>query len=170
MTLIPVSKISVLVEDVELRRRPVDRPRLLGGDRTEAVNGLADQIEHPAEDLLADRHLDRLAGVDDRGAALQAVGRAQSDRAHPAPAEVLGDLAPQDLTDLLVEEGAIDVDLEGVVDRRHRLLGKLRIEGGTYDLCNRAVLCVFHRRGSLSPSRQASALAPPMMSRSSIVM
>ena len=50
-------------------------------DRAAAVDRLAEQVEDAAERLLADRHGDRPAGVDDRHAADQAVGRAKGDAA-----------------------------------------------------------------------------------------
>ena len=46
------------------RRIAVDRPALLGVDRTAAVDRLAEQIEHAAQRGLADRHGHRAAGVD----------------------------------------------------------------------------------------------------------
>ena len=42
----------------------VDRPIVVGVDRAAAVDRLADQVEHAAQRGLADRHLDRRAGVD----------------------------------------------------------------------------------------------------------
>ena len=90
MTLMPVSKTSVFEREVvELRRLAVDRPVLGGVDRAAAVDRLAEQVEHAAERLLADRHRDRAAGVDDLHAADHAVGRAEGDAADAAAAEVL---------------------------------------------------------------------------------
>ena len=103
-TLMPVSKTSVLGERlVERGRVAVDRPALRGVDRAAAVDRLAEQVEDPAERLLADRHAHRAAGVDDRHPADQAVGRAQGHAADAVAAEVLLHLAGQvDLDPLLL--------------------------------------------------------------------
>ena len=44
----------------ELRRLRVNRAVLLGVDRAAAIDRIAEQVEHPAQRLLADRHLHRL--------------------------------------------------------------------------------------------------------------
>ena len=74
--------------------RPVDP---LGAGRRERrfVDRLAEDIEQPSEDLRADRHGDRAAGVEDRGAAGQPVGRVQRDRAGDPFAEELRHLERQ---------------------------------------------------------------------------
>ena len=46
------------------RRIAMDRPALLGVDRTATVDRLAQQVEHAAQRGLADRHRHRAAGVD----------------------------------------------------------------------------------------------------------
>ena len=57
MTLMPVSNSSVLGDrSVERRRLAMDRPVLVGVDRAAAVDRLAEQVEHAAQRLLADRH------------------------------------------------------------------------------------------------------------------
>ena len=65
-----------------------DLAELLGRD----VEGLADHVEHVAEDLVAHRHGDAGAGVAHRGAAAQAVGGLEADGPDPVVADLLGDL------------------------------------------------------------------------------
>src|SRR6185295_16280203 len=113
----------------ELGRIAVDRPELGGGDRAEAVDRLADHVEDAAERLDADGHRDRAPGVEDLRAPAQAVGRAERDRADAAAAQVLGDLAPERLVRRLAEHGALELDLQGVVDRGQLILRELRVEG-----------------------------------------
>ena len=60
------------------------------------------QVEHAAERTLADRHLDRRAGVEALHAADHAVGAAQGHAADPAAAEVLLHLAGQVQRDALL--------------------------------------------------------------------
>ena len=99
----PVSKISVRVErSVTGGRLAVDGPVVLGLDRPAAVDHLAGEVEHAAERALADRHLDRRAGVEAFHAADHAVGAAQGDAAHPAAAEMLLHLAGQVERDALL--------------------------------------------------------------------
>jgi hypothetical protein len=135
-------------ELVELGWLVVDRPPLLGGDRAEAVDHLADQVEHPAEGLDADRHRDRRAGVEDVDAALEAVGRAEGHGADAAAAEVLGDLAPEGVGGRLAEHGARHLDAEGVIDQGQVLFRELRVQRRADDLRHFAVvgvrLNVFH--------------------------
>jgi len=97
---------------VELRRLVVDRPALGGLDRSEAVDGGADEIEDAAERPLADRHGDRAAGVDDLHAAGQAVRGVHGDRADAIVAEVLLHLRDQ------LSRAAVlgDLDAERVKD------------------------------------------------------
>ena len=96
MTLMPVSNISTLHRLVdELRRRAVDRQHLLGVDRAALVDRLADDVQDAAQHLAADRHQDRRAGVLDRHAAHQAVGRVHRDAADGVLAQVLRDLDDQ---------------------------------------------------------------------------
>src|SRR5690606_21567549 len=70
----------------------VDRAVFLGRDRALLVDRLADDVEDAAERAVADRDLDRLAGVGDLLAADEAFGRVHGDRADGRLAEVLGDL------------------------------------------------------------------------------
>ena len=96
ITLMPVSKISVLVDrSVTGGALAVDGPVVLGLDRAAAVDRLAQQVEHAAQRGLAHRHLDRRAGVEALHAADHAVGVAQGDAADAPAAEVLLHLAGQ---------------------------------------------------------------------------
>ena len=67
------------------------------GSRLAEVDRLAEHVEDPPERGLADRHRDRRAGVDHLGAARQPVGAVHRDRAHAVVAEVLLDLADEQL-------------------------------------------------------------------------
>ncbi len=92
----------------------VDRPAILALDRRALVDRLAEQVEDPAERVLADGHGDRGAGVDDGVAAAQAVGGVHRDRADAVVAEVLLDLEREVERVATVALG--DLDLEGRVD------------------------------------------------------
>ena len=109
------------------RRGTVDRPALLALDRLALlVDRLAEQVEDPAERVLADRDRDRAAGVDHGVAAAQAVGRVHRDRADAVVAEVLLDLERQ--VDRVAAVALGDLDLERRVD-----LGQLIGEDGVDD-------------------------------------
>ena len=79
-------------EVLDLGRLAVDRPALVALDVVALVDRLAEQVEDPAEGLLADGNGDRAPGVDDLVAAAQPVGGVHRDRAHAVVAEVLLDL------------------------------------------------------------------------------
>ena len=66
----------------------MDAPTILGGNRAAAVDRIAQQVEHPAERSLADRHLNRPTGIDTFLTANQAVGATQrphTQRTRPPP-------------------------------------------------------------------------------------
>ena len=112
------------LELVKRRGQPVDRPALGHLQaRRRNVERLAEHVEHVALGHIANRHLDRRAGVEDLGAADQAVGRLQRDRADHVVTDVLLDLQGQRLG--LAAEG--DVHVQRVVDLRHLLGGELRV-------------------------------------------
>ena len=69
------------------------RPTVL--HRTGFVHRLADDVHDAAERAGADRHRDRLAGVDDFLAAHEAFGGVHGDGAHGDFAEMLGDFEHQ---------------------------------------------------------------------------
>ena len=73
----------------EIRRRPMDRQAQFGHYRTAFIDRLPDDIEDAAQGFRADRHHDRLAGIDRLGAAHQPVGCIHRDRAHDVFAELL---------------------------------------------------------------------------------
>ena len=108
------------------RGRPVDRPALLDLDRVALVDRLAEQVEDAPERDAADRHGDRAAGVDDLGAARDAVGRVHGDRAHAVVAQVLLDLADEVGADVLV--AGVEA-LAGDGDRRVDLRQLVREDG-----------------------------------------
>ncbi len=82
MTLMPVSKTSVLVDRLASGRRiAMDGSPFDVGRRRLAVDGVAEDVEHARDDPLADRHLQRPAGVLDRHAAGEALGGIQGDPA-----------------------------------------------------------------------------------------
>ena len=112
------------------RRRRVDRPLLCGLDRARLVDRLADDVHDAAQGLLADRHGDRLAGVDHLLAAHQAFGRVHGDGAHGVLAEMLGDFEH--------EAVAVIVGLERVQDLR-QLVGELHVDDGARDLAHLAL-------------------------------
>ena len=97
-------------------RRAVDRPALLRLDIARVVDRLAEEVEDPAERVLAHRDRDRPAGVDHVVAALEAVGRVHRDGADAVVAEVLLHLQGQIHCGALV--GLLDLDLESGVDLR----------------------------------------------------
>ena len=112
-------------EAVERGRVAVDRPALAGRDRASAVDRVAQEVEDPAERLLADRHADRPARVDDRHAPDQPVGRTERHAADPVAAEVLLDLAGQVDLDALF----VGLDGERVVDFGQVAFVELGVEG-----------------------------------------
>src|SRR5665647_3183495 len=103
------------VQRLEIGRRAMDRPALHVGQRLAVVDRVADDVDKAAERLLAHRHRHGLAGVDDVGAAREAVGGVHGDGPHLVVAEVLLHLA-DDLFALAV--AVADPDLEGVVNGR----------------------------------------------------
>ena len=98
-----VDALEAGLEDLDLRREvaerrriAVDRPALdVGRRRGLAVDRLPDHVPQAAERRLPDRDGDRLARVDDVGAAGEPVGRVHRDRAHAVVAEMLLHLRDQ---------------------------------------------------------------------------
>ena len=99
----------------------VDRPVLVGLYVTEAVQRLAEGVEQPAEDGLADGHCDRESGVGCLSATAETVGRVHGERAHPVVPKVL-----LDFKDQLLAVG--HVQFERVVDLRQALRRKLDVD------------------------------------------
>jgi hypothetical protein len=102
-------------------RRLVDGARLLGLDRTLLVDRLADHVEDAPQRRVAHRHLDRRAGVGDRLAAHEALGRVHGDGAHCVLAQVLGHFQHQPL--------AVVVGLERV-ENRGQITLELHVDDG----------------------------------------
>ena len=89
-------------------------------------------VEDAAQGLGADRHRDRLAGIDDLGAAHQPVGRVHRDRAHGVLAEMLRHFEHQ--------RAAAVIDVQRVQDRRQFAL-ETDIDDRADDLGDRADHC-----------------------------
>ena len=100
---------------LDARRRPVDRPAVVGLHVAALVDRLAEQVEDAAERGPPDRHRDRAAGVAHLRAAREAVGGVHRDRAHAVVAEVLLHLEDEDAGVVLVAL-VLELDLERVVD------------------------------------------------------
>ncbi len=84
------------------------------------VEGLTEDVEQPAQRLLAHRHHDRRAGVDHVHAAAQPVGAGHGHSPHAAVAKLLLDLADQHTAVILG-------DFDGVVYLRQLAWGELGI-------------------------------------------
>ena len=107
----------------------VDGALRLGRERAGFVDRLADDIHDAAERLVADRHHDRCAGVDDDLAANQTFGGVHGDGAHGVFAEMLRDFENQAVADI---DG-----LQRVQDRR-QVLVELHVDDGADDLTDLA--------------------------------
>jgi hypothetical protein len=112
-------------------RLAVDRQLHLRDHRALLVGGLADHVEDPAQALLANRHLDRRAGVERIHPAHQAVGGVHRHRAHGALAQVLRDLERQ--VPLLVADARI-ADQKGREDRGQVSRVEHHVDHGADDL------------------------------------
>ena len=151
------------------RRRLVDRHPDLGIDRPALVDRLADHIQDPAERLAADRHRDRLAGVDHLLAAGEAIGAVHGDRAHGRFAEMLGDLEDQ-LVAVIVgvqrvqdrRQGAVELDVD---DRAHHLGDPAGLDVVAADIVHRGPSA-----GRSPVPLTQSASAPETISISSLVI
>ena len=88
------------------------------------VERLAQRVEDVAQGDVADRHRDRAAGVDDLGAAHQAVGRLQRDGAHHVVADVLRDLEGERLGQL----AELDLGGERLVELRDVVAPELDVD------------------------------------------
>ncbi len=92
----------------------MDVPALVDAVDFLHVEWLTEHIEHVTEHGVADRHGDASPSVADCGAAEQTVGWLHAHAAHPAFADLLGDLSG-DGQRLAVE---LDIHLHGAVDLR----------------------------------------------------
>ena len=158
-----LQQLGLALELVERRRRPVDRPGLAGHE-VRVVQAAAERVEHVPLDLVADRHLDRVAGVADGGAPDEPVGRLHRDRPDRVVADVLRDLEGE----LLVQRVALadlDVDVQGVVQLRNLVPAELDVHDRAGDPDDSAGAGGFLYRGhDLSLPAAASASAPPTIS------
>ena len=116
----------------ELRCRAVDRrTEVRVGDRCVFIDEVAGDIENAAKNLFADRHGDRLAGVGEGHAALEAVGGGHRNRAHPSVAKVLLHLEHE----LGVDSVENILDFQRVVDLGKLCgLGEIGVDDGADDL------------------------------------
>ena len=137
MTLMPVSKISTLVDcSTNCGGARWMGMRVLVLDGRAVVDRLADDVEDAPQALRADRHGDGPAGVAHHHPADEAVGGVHGDGADGVLAEVLRDLERE------VVLGARDAgvgELEGVQDLRELALGELDVDDGADDLDHLAV-------------------------------
>ena len=124
-------------QDLRFRRlidvrggRGMDRPALRGLDGPRLVHGLADHVHDAAKRLFADRHGDRLAGVDHFLAAHQAFGGVHGDGAHGVLAEMLSHLEH--------EARAMIVGLQRVQDLRQVTI-ELHVDDGAGHLADMAL-------------------------------
>jgi hypothetical protein len=108
------------------RRIAVDGPALLGLDRPEAVDLVADHVEDAPQGLPAHRDRDRPALIERLHAADHSVRRLHRDAPHHVLAELLRDL--RDDVDLLAGLLAFVGDLDRVVDRRELALRELDVQ------------------------------------------
>ena len=108
----------------------VNRESLFGVHWTRFVDQLTDNVQDTAKNLLADGHLDGRAGVLDRHAANQSIGRVHGDTADGAFAKVLGNLDNQ----------VVGVSSMALLDRVRavpdfgKLTGKLHVHNGADNL------------------------------------
>src|SRR2546425_1991261 len=147
---------------LEVRRRAMDRIRLLGVDRRTLVHRLTDDVEDAAERLLADGHRNGAAGVGHSRAPGAAVGGGHGGRAHLALAQLLGNLEHELLR---IGEDVLVLDarhLERVVDRGQFTRLELDVDHRADDLDD---LPLNH---ASAPCLSASA--PPTISSNSLVI
>ena len=109
----------------EIGRGRMDRAVFGRLDGTLLVDRLADDVEDAPQRAVADRDLDRLAGIGDLRAAHEAFGRIHRDGAHGGFAQVLRDLEHEPL--------AVVVGLERVEDLGQMVL-ELHVDDGADDL------------------------------------
>ena len=116
--------------------RAVNGPALAGFGGFLFVDGLTQQVKHPAQALFTHRHPDGRAGVDGLSTPLQTVGGAHGDAAHHIVADVLGNFRH----DGLVPKG----NLDGRQQLRQSALREADIENRTHNLDDGS--CIFGHR------------------------
>ena len=146
--------------------RPVDGPGLLGLYRALLVDGLAQDVEHPAQGLLPHRGLDGGAGGDHLVPPAQPLAGGEHDAPDGVPAHVLGHFHHPRL--------AVHGDGHGLVDLRQLAAGELHVHHRPKHLRHSAFQFHFAsslsmggcrppgngRSGPVSPPGGAGALAP----------
>jgi hypothetical protein len=139
-----------------LGRVAVDRPALLRVDRAELVDRLPDDVQDPAERLLADGHRDRAAGVERLHPADHSVGRLHRDAPHAVLAQVLRDL--RDDVDRDARLLPVVLHRDGVVDLGKVALRELDVEDGADDLddATDSLFCHFRSPRLQIPRRSAA--------------
>ena len=173
MTLMPVSRISW----AGARSSTEGAARWIGqrssvSTSPHVVDRLAEEVEDPAERVVAHRDRDRPAGVDHVVAPLEAVGGVHRDRANAVVAEVLLHLQRQIHSSALV--GLLDLDLESGVDLR-QLAGERHVDDDAKHLVDAADVAAAVRgravrAGALGLRRgSAAVLAARVLVVSSVV-
>src|SRR6185369_10624738 len=113
---------------VELRRSGVDRTQFVAVDRTGFVDRATEHVHDATEGTHTDRHGNRSTGVVDLHATTQTVGRTHGDGTNHAVTQLL----------LYFEGQAVfrhavcfrSIELEGVVDLRHRVAREVDVHNG----------------------------------------
>ena len=122
--------LGLALELVEARSLRVDATAL--GDLERGlldVQRLAEGVPHVAQGHVADGHRDGVAGVAHRGTAHETIGRLHGDGAHHVVADVLGNLERERAIGIALDVVAeADIDVQGVVELRHRLDGELHVD------------------------------------------
>ncbi len=109
----------------EIRGRTVDRQRAGGVDGAALVDRLTDDVDDAAQRLRADRHGDRVAGVQDFRATHQTVGAVHGDGADRALAQMLRHFQDERL--------AVVLGVQRVQDRRQDAV-ELHVDDGARNL------------------------------------
>lgn len=111
-------------------------------NRTQLVDGLADDVEDASESLLPHGHEDRSAGVSDAHASAEAVGHVHGDGADRVLTQVRRDLEDEVLR--LVGDTRV-ADFERRVDLGDIARGEFDIDHWSHDLLDGSC-CVGHSR------------------------
>src|SRR5690606_13094616 len=106
------------------RRRAVDAPLLVTGNRTGFVDRLAEDVHDTAQGAGTNRYLNGLAAVFDVQATLEAFGRTHGDGTNNAVAQLLLDF----------QGGLGALYFQRVIDIRHLIAWKFHVDDGADDL------------------------------------
>ena len=127
---------------VKGRSRTVDGPALDVLRRGLLVDGLAQQVEHAAQALVTNGHLDRFAGVHGIRTADKAVGGRHGNAAHDVIANVLGNLNDQLF--------AVVFQFNGVQKGGQFTVPESDVQYRSHDLYDRSDVFVWHSASLLS--------------------